>query len=112
MTSVDRALEVSQSTSAHYWDAELYRLKGELLLSRPKKNDAAAEACFRQAIETARRQSAKSLELRAAISMSQLWKRQDKKDGGHQMLTKIYGSFTEGFETADLREAKSVLEEY
>ncbi len=78
----------------------------------PEKNDAEAEACFRQALETARRHSAKSLELRAAISMSQLWKRQDKKEEGHQVLTKIYSSFTEGFETADLREAKSLLEEY
>jgi predicted ATPase len=112
MTSVVHGLAVAQSTGAHYWDAELYRLKGELLLSHPEKNDAEAEACFRQAIETARRQSAKSFELRAAISMSQLCKRQDKKDEGHQVLTKIYGSFTEGFETADLREAKSLLEEY
>jgi predicted ATPase len=112
MNSVVHGLAVAQSTGAHYWDAELHRLKGELLLSHPKKNDAEAEACFRQAIETARRQSAKSLELRAAISMSQLWKRQDKEEEARQILTKIYGSFTEGFETADLREARALLEEY
>ncbi|SRR6266540_2097097 len=70
-----------------------------------------AEACFWQAIEIARRQSAKSLELRAVMSLSRLWKKQGKKDEAQKMLAEIYGWFTEGFDTKDLQEAKALLEE-
>ena len=70
-----------------------------------------AEECFHKAIEIARQQSAKSLELRAVVSLSSLWQQQGKKDEARQMLVEIYGWFTEGFDTADLKEAKVLLEE-
>jgi len=70
-----------------------------------------AEACFRKAIEIARRQQAKSLELRAVASLSRLWQKQGKKKEARRMLAKIYGWFTEGFDTVDLQEAKALLEE-
>ena len=70
-----------------------------------------AESCFRQAIEVARRQGAKSWELRAAMSLSRLWQRQDKRVEAHELLAPIYGWFTEGFDALDLQEAKALLEE-
>jgi predicted ATPase len=94
-----------------YWEAEWYRLKGELLLARSAEHDAEAESCFRQALEIARRQQAKSLELRAAMSLSRLWQRQGKREAACQLLAEIYGWFTEGFDTKDLKEAKTLLEE-
>jgi predicted ATPase/DNA-binding SARP family transcriptional activator len=95
------------------WEAELHRLKGELLL---KQNEGEtcfhdAEPCFRQALEVARCQSAKSWELRAAMSLSQLWQKQGKREEARKLLTEIYGWFTEGFDTPDLKEAKALLEE-
>src|SRR5207244_6450705 len=73
--------------------------------------EAEAEACFHQAIEIARRQQAKSLELRAVMSLARLWQQQGKQKDAHQMLADIYGWFTEGFDTKDLQEAKALLEE-
>jgi predicted ATPase len=70
-----------------------------------------AEACFLKAIEIARKQQAKSLELRAVMSLSRLWQQQGKKEEARQMLAEIYGWFTEGFDTADLKDAKALLEE-
>jgi predicted ATPase len=90
---------------------ELYRLKGELLLTRSAEHHTEAERCFRQALEIARRQQAKSLELRAAMSLSRLWQRQGKHAAAHKLLAPIYGWFTEGFDTADLQEAKTLLDE-
>ena len=92
-------------------DAGLYRLKGELLLRRSAEHHAEAESCFRQALEIARRQGAKSLELRAAMSLSRLWQHQGKRAEAYELLAPIYGWFTEGFDTADLQEAKVLLEE-
>ena len=69
------------------------------------------ELCFRQALDIARRQQAKSLELRAAISLSRLWQQQGKRDEARELLVPVYGWFTEGFDTADLQEAKALLEE-
>ena len=88
----------------------MHRLKGELLLARAPENPADAEACFRQAIDIARRQSAKSLELRAVLSLSRLYHQQGKKEEARRMLAEIYGWFTEGFDTADLQEAKAMLQ--
>jgi predicted ATPase len=93
-----------------YCEAELYRLKGELLLGVSADNSAEAETCFHQALEIARRQQAKSLELRAAMSLGRLWQRQGKRAKAHGLLGAVYGWFSEGFETADLREAKALLE--
>ena len=100
------------TTSGHrWWEAELYRLKGALLLQRSAAQLGEAEACFQQALEVARRQQAKSLELRAAMSLSRLWQQQGKRQEAHDLLAPVYGWFTEGFETADLREARGLLDE-
>jgi class 3 adenylate cyclase/predicted ATPase len=90
--------------------AEAYRLQGELLLRRAVPEAAQAEACFQQALAIAHRQQAKSWELRAAMSLSRLWQRQGKRAEAYELLAPIYGWFTEGFDTADLQEAKVLLE--
>ena len=90
--------------------AEAYRLQGELLLRQAVPDAAQAEACFQQALAIARRQQAKSWELRAAMSLSRLWQQQGKRAEAHELLAPIYGWFTEGFDTADLQEAKALLE--
>ena len=109
------ALTMVDKTEERFYEAELYRLKGELTLqspvSNPKSQVEEVEACSLKAIEIARRQSAKSLELRAVMSLSRLWQQQGKKAEARQMLTEIYGWFTEGFDTADLKDAKALLEE-
>jgi len=92
------------------WEPELYRIKGELFLSQPVPDALEAETCFRQALDSTRRQEAKSLELRAATSLSRLWQQQGKHAEARQLLAPIYGWFTEGFDTADLQEAKARLE--
>ena len=96
---------------SRHWEAELHRRKGELLLIQQGQKVGEAEECFRQALDIARRQQAKSLELRAAMSLSRLWQQQGKQEEARQMLADIYGWFTEGFDTADLQEAKTLLEE-
>jgi predicted ATPase len=82
-----------------------------LLLTRSTHQTAEAETCFHQALDVARRQLAKSWELRAAMSLSRLWQRQGKRDAARELLAEVYGWFTEGFDTADLQEAKALLEE-
>jgi adenylate cyclase len=106
---VGQALAVAETSGENHWQAEIYRLKGELLLN--SKESPEAESCFRHAIDIARRQSAKSLELRAVTSLSRLLQEQSKGDEGRQMLAEIYGWFTEGFDTADLKDAQALLEE-
>jgi predicted ATPase len=91
--------------------AKTYRLQGALLLRQAVPDAAQAEACFHQVLAVAHRQQAKSWELRAAMSLSRLWQQQGKPADAHALLAPIYGWFTEGFETADLQEAKALLEE-
>ena len=91
--------------------AEIYRIKGEVLLTDPAGNQSEVESCFQQAIEVARNQQTKSLELRAAMSMGRLWQSQGKIEEAKILLSEIYGWFTEGFDTADLKEARALLEE-
>jgi predicted ATPase len=98
-------------TGERYWEAELYRLQGEFLLQQPVANESQAESCFRQALTIARRQHAKSLELRAAMSLARLWQQQGKCAEAYELLAPVYGWFTEGFDTADLQEAKTLLKE-
>jgi class 3 adenylate cyclase/predicted ATPase len=105
------ALNRAHQTECRYYEAELHRLKGELLLTRSVANEQQAEACFQNALKVARGQSARSLELRAAMSLSQLWQSQGRKAEARQTLGDIYGWFTEGFDTADLKQAKALLEE-
>jgi predicted ATPase len=90
---------------------EAYRLKGEFLLRQATPDTAQAEACFQQALAIARRQQAKSWELRAAVGLSRLWQQQGKRVEAYDLLAPIYGWFTEGFDTADLQEAKALLAE-
>jgi class 3 adenylate cyclase/predicted ATPase len=111
LTLLAEALGMANETEERRWDAELYRLKGELLRARAPEQDTEAETCFRQAIDIARHQRAKSWELRAATSLARLWQRQGQRAAARQVLAEIYGWFTEGFDTADLTEAKTLLEE-
>ena len=97
-------------TGERYREAELHRLQGELLLQQTVPDVPQAETCFHQALAIARRQQAKSWELRAAMSLSRLWRRQGKCAEASQLLAPIYGWFTEGFDTADLQEAQALLE--
>ena len=94
-----------------WWAAEIARLRGVLLLRQAMPQQAEAETRFCQALALARRQQAKSLELRAAMSLSRLWHQQGKLDEARDLLAPIYGWFIEGFATADLQEAKALLEE-
>jgi len=105
------ALTLIDKTGERFWEAELIRQKGELLLAQSKENHSEAESCFQQALGVARRQQAKSLELRAAMSLSRLWQSQGKKEEARSLLLEIYGWFTEGFDTADLKDAKGLLDE-
>ena len=88
-----------------------YRLKGDLLLRQAVPDEPQAEVCFQQALDIARRRQARSWELQAAVSLSRLWQRQGKRDAARALLAPIYGWFTEGFDTADLKEAKALLGE-
>src|SRR5262249_40004443 len=94
-----------------WWEAEIYRLRGVLLLRQSETPQAEAEAWLQRALGVARRQEAKSLELRAAMSLGRLWQQQGKQTEAQALLAPIYGWFTEGFDTADLLEAKQLLEE-
>jgi predicted ATPase len=101
----------TQHSGGRYYEAELHRIKGELLLAQTAADEQQAENCFQQAIEVARGQSAKSLELRAVMGLSRLLQSQGKRTAARQLLADIYGWFTEGFDTADLKQAKALLEE-
>ncbi len=93
-----------------WWEAEVYRLRGVLLLQQTVTQQVEAETCFQRALDVARRQEAKSLELRAAMSLARLWQQQGKRTAAHDLLAPIYGWFTEGFDTADLQEARTLLD--
>jgi TOMM system kinase/cyclase fusion protein len=99
------------TTGEVYWAAEVYWLKGELLLRQAIPDEAQAETCLLQALDIARQQQTRSGELRAAMSLARLWQRQGKRAEARELLAPIYGWFTEGFDTADLQEAKALLEE-
>ncbi|HEV8715729.1 MAG TPA: hypothetical protein VGX03_23235, partial [Candidatus Binatia bacterium] len=140
LTVVTEALTLVQNTGQRSQESWLWRIKGELLLNaermangeeaRPKRNDelktssvhrssfrihrsaeAEAEACFHKALDIARRQNAKSLELRAAVSLGRLWRQQGKKGEARRLLAEIYGWFTEGFDTPHLQDARALLQE-
>ena len=141
LTTIAEAVHITETSATAFWAAEVYRLKGELLLQssaqshgpRVKKGSKSkgqrplaanpkpqilnpqsheeAEACFQQAITIAQQQEAKSLELRATMSLARLWQQQGKGAKGHKLLSKIHAWFSEGFDTQDLREAKVLLDE-
>src|SRR5262249_40636588 len=104
------ALTLVRKNEERYWEAELYRLKGELLRGLSTDNEAEAESYFYQALEVARYRQAKSWELRAAMSLSRLWEQQGKRAEARALLAPIYSWFTEGFDTADLQEAKALFD--
>jgi predicted ATPase len=110
LRALHEALEEVQAMEERLYEAELHRLKGELLLQQSAEQQGEAEASLQQALAVARRQQAKSLELRAAMSLSRLWQRQSKQAEAHELLAPVYAWFTEGFNTADLQEAKTLLE--
>jgi len=105
------ALMFTETTRVVWYEPELYRLKGELLLQQNSDNQAEAETCFQQAMTVAQNQQAKSFELRAAISLARLWQQHGKHQEAHDLLAPVYGWFTEGFDTADLIDARMLLDE-
>ena len=110
LETLTEAWALVQHTGETYYVAELHRLQGEFLLRQTVPNAAQAEACFQQALAIARRQQARSWELRAAMSLSRLWQQQGKRTEAYELQAPIYGWFTEGFDTADLQEAKALLD--
>jgi predicted ATPase len=108
-SALSEAFADGHNTGECWWEAELYRLKGELLLLQSMDHCHAAEASFQHALTVARYQQTKSLELRAATSLSRLWQQQEKRQQAHELLTAVYNRFMEGFDTADLQEARALL---
>jgi predicted ATPase len=111
LTVLAEALALVDKTGERWCEAELHRLKGELLLAQSPDNHTEAETCVQKALDVACHQQAKSLELRAATSMARLWQQQGKRDEARQLLAEVYDWFTEGFDTLDLKEAKALLDE-
>ena len=111
LTALAEARALVEKTGERYYEAELERLKGELLLAQSPDDSAEAEDCFHNALEIARRQQAKSLELRTAMSLTRLWQREGKEGDVSQLLNDVFTWFTEGFDTADLRDARTLLNE-
>ena len=108
---IDEATTLAATTKESWCDAEVHRIAGEIALKSPEANAAKAETYFERALAVARQQQAKSWELRAAMSMARLLRDQGKREQAHELLAPVYGWFTEGFDTRDLKEAKALLEE-
>ena len=108
---IGEAIVAVEKTKERWWEAEVNRIAGEIALMSPERDTAKAEAYFDRALAVARKQQAKSWELRAAMSMALLWRDQGKRDAARELLAPVYGWFTEGFDTLDLREAKVQLGE-
>jgi predicted ATPase len=111
LTALTEALALVDATGERWYESELYRLRGELLLQQSSDNQAEAETCFHHAINIAQNQQAKSWELRAATSLARLWQQQGKRQEAYDLLASVYNWFTEGFDTADLKDAKALLDE-
>jgi adenylate cyclase len=111
MATIAEALDMAEASGAHLWTPEFHRLRGDLLLAGAGADEASAEAAFRQAIDGARAQRARSWELRAAVSLSRLWQRQGRREEARGLVGEIHGWFTEGFDTADLAAARRRLDE-
>jgi predicted ATPase len=108
---VGEAMAAIETTKERWFEAEVNRIAGEIALKSPEPEVAKAEAHFERALSVARQQQAKSWELRAAMSMARLWRDQGKRDEACELLAPVYGWFTEGFDTLDLKEAKALLDE-
>jgi predicted ATPase len=110
LSTLDQTLRFVHASGERWWEAEVHRLRGEVLLARRARARADAERCFQHAIRIARAQTARSLELRAATSLARLWCDQGRRAEAYDLLGPVYGWFTEGFDTADLKDAKALLE--
>ena len=108
---MDEAMTAVDATKERWWEADIYRMAGEIALMSSEPDAGKAEAYFERALAVARQQQAKSWELRAAMSMARLWRDQGKRDEACELLAPVYGWFTEGFDTLDLKEAKSLLDQ-
>jgi predicted ATPase len=104
-------LAVIEATGERWWQAEVHRIAGDIALMSPERDMAKAEACFDRALAVARAQQAKSWELRGATSVARLWRDQGKSQDARDLLAPVYGWFTEGFDTLDLKQAKALLDE-
>jgi predicted ATPase len=109
--SVDEAMTMIETTGERWLEAEVNRIAGEIALKSPEANAAKAEGYFERSLAVARQQEAKSWELRAAMSMARLWRDQGKQDEARDLLAPVYGWFTQGFDTLDLRKAKALLDD-
>ena len=108
---IDEATTVVETTKERWFEAEINRIAGEIALKPPEPDVARAQAHFERALEIARTQQARSWELRAAMSLARLWRGQGRRADAHDLLAPVYGWFTEGFDTLDLKEAKALLDE-
>jgi predicted ATPase len=111
LSLLDRALEMVNATKGRFFEAELHRLKGEWLLSHRSALRSEVEGCYQRALAVTRKQHSKFLELRAATNLARLWHDQGESTEARDLLAPIYGWFTEGFDTPDLKEAKALLDE-
>ena len=109
--SIGEAIDTIGNTKETWFEAETNRIAGEIALQSPKPGATKAEEYFEHALAVARQQQAKSWELRAAMSMARLWRDQGKRDEARDLLAPVYGWFTEGFDTLDLKEAKALLDQ-
>jgi predicted ATPase len=108
---IGEAMTAAETTKEKWCEAEVHRVAGEIALKSPEPDAAKAQAYFERALAVAREQQAKSWELRAAMSMARLWRDQGKPQQARELLAPVYGWFTEGFDTRDLKEAKALLNE-
>jgi predicted ATPase len=107
---IGEAMTAVETTKERWYEAEINRISGEIVLLSPDPDAAKVEGCFERALAVAREQQAKSWELRAAMSMARLWRDQGKRDEARDLLASVYGWFTEGFDTRDLKEARALLD--
>ena len=108
---IDEALATMEATKEKWCEADVNRVAGEIALRAPERDVVKAQAYFERALAVARKQQAKSWELRASMSMARLWREQGKRDEARELLAPVYGWFTEGFDTLDLKQAKALLDE-
>src|SRR6185503_5414432 len=111
LEALKEGMDVTARNNEPFYEAELYRLKGDALGMAGVDSPSEAESCFQRAIEIARQQQAKSFELRAVMSLARLWLHQAKREEARTMLEEIYNWFTEGFDTPDLKDARALLDE-
>jgi len=109
-SNIREAMTAIENSKERWWEAETNRVAGEIALKPPEPHAAKAETYFEHALAVARQQQAKSWELRAAMSLARLWRDQGKVQQARELLAPVYGWFTEGFDTRDLKEAKALLD--